>query len=126
MRHLIAVAEKELELYYRHIALYGNTYCNSLNPASGDSDKNSENSGQVLTRVSEAHTLASESFMYCSSDTATTSDQELSETESELEEDESLSELELDDSCLSSEDTDYDTESKSTDQELLEMENELK
>lgn len=32
MRHFIAVAEKELELYYRHIALYGDP--NNRNPLS--------------------------------------------------------------------------------------------
>lgn len=32
MRHFIAIAEKELELYYRHIALYGDP--NDRNPIS--------------------------------------------------------------------------------------------
>ncbi|KAL8139618.1 hypothetical protein V2J09_005639 [Rumex salicifolius] len=126
VRHFIAVAEKELELYYRHIALYGNPNCNSPNPPDADSRKNTANSGQILTTLSNAQTSVSDSFM-CHSHTAMSStDQELSETENELEEDYSLREFDSDDGCLSGEDHNDDTESKSSDDELSARENEFK
>lgn len=85
MRNFIAIAEKELELYYRHIALYG--------------DPNDEKSISVLdgptneTEASEKHKLLENQTLDSASDFFSTG---LLETESDSSDSELLENFEDD------------------------------
>lgn len=105
MRHFIAVAEKELELYYRHIALYGDP--NNRNPLSIlDSPTNYLKESQNPEKQTDA--LSCDEVSTCDSETEVdSSDKELSI--SEIEDDYLLSTSESD-SLGSS--TDWDTEER--------------
>ncbi|GAV92329.1 CRS1_YhbY domain-containing protein [Cephalotus follicularis] len=96
VRHFIAIAEKELELYYRHIALYGDP--NDRNPTStADGPTNdTQESSKLKMPGNESNNLTINDFSPCISATEVDStDQELSGMEAN-DEDEDLSENESD------------------------------
>ncbi|OMO68006.1 hypothetical protein CCACVL1_20141 [Corchorus capsularis] len=85
VRRFIAIAEKELELYYRHIALYGDP--NNRNPMSilDSPTKDTRESRKLKMLEKESHDLTRESFSAGISDTEADSIyEELSETEDDL------------------------------------------
>lgn len=85
VRHFIAIAEKELELYYRHIALYGDP--NNRNPISilDTPTKDTRESRKLKMLERESHDLTCEGFSSCTSVAEADSlGEELSETEDDL------------------------------------------
>ncbi|XP_021290480.1 uncharacterized CRM domain-containing protein At3g25440, chloroplastic [Herrania umbratica] len=85
VRHFIAIAEKELELYYRHIALYGDP--NNRNPISilDTPTKDTHESRKLKMLERESHDLTCEGFSSCTSVAEADSlSEELSETEDDL------------------------------------------
>ncbi|XP_073525879.1 uncharacterized protein [Phyllobates terribilis] len=75
VRHFISVAEKELELYYRHIALYGNPNCNL--PGTQSSKNSDHELSETRNEVDEDYCLSGEDH---------TDDTEIIYTEDELSE----------------------------------------
>ncbi|GKE58882.1 uncharacterized CRM domain-containing protein, chloroplastic, partial [Tanacetum coccineum] len=83
VRHFIAILEKELELYHRHIALYGdpaqhspNTISSGASEVSGESKTvlavNSTNDGLSATEDDEDdHMSLSSSDLNCTDDSST-------------------------------------------------------
>jgi len=91
VRRFIAIAEKELELYYRHVALYGDP--NNRNPLSvlDSPDGNSKEKGYHGIQDKKSPDFNSDYFSASLSDTeADSTEMELSEAE-DSSEDESLS-----------------------------------
>lgn len=91
MRRFIAIAEKELELYYRHVALYGDP--NNRNPLSvlDSPSENSKEKGNHGIQDKKIPDLNNDYFSASLSETeADSTEMELSETEDSFE-DESLS-----------------------------------
>ncbi|CAJ1933333.1 unnamed protein product [Sphenostylis stenocarpa] len=91
VRRFIAIAEKELELYYRHVALYGDP--NNRNPLSmlDSPSGNSKEKGNHGIQDKKFHDLNGDYFSASLSETeADSTELELSETEDSFE-DESLS-----------------------------------
>lgn len=91
VRRFIAIAEKELELYYRHVALYGDP--NNRNPLSvlDSPDGNSKEKGNHGIQDKKFPHLNSDYFSATLSETkADSTEMELSEAEDSFE-DESLS-----------------------------------
>ncbi|KAK9287817.1 hypothetical protein L1049_016259 [Liquidambar formosana] len=86
VRRFIAIAEKELELYYRHIALYDDP--SNRNPHSiFDSPRKDTKESRELSKLQKENLdLTSDGFSQGFSETETDStDQELSETEDDFE-----------------------------------------
>ncbi|XVF65586.1 hypothetical protein PTKIN_Ptkin09bG0260400 [Pterospermum kingtungense] len=86
VRRFIAIAEKELELYYRHIALYGDP--NNRNPISilDSPTKKTQESRKLTILGRESHDVTPTGFSSGISDTEADSiDEELSDTENDLE-----------------------------------------
>ncbi|CAO2838165.1 unnamed protein product [Amaranthus hypochondriacus] len=92
VRHFIAVAEKELELYYRHIALYGDSNKEPCNAISQNLEEEANHTANVNASKSENHT-------------STLSDPEVNGVGNA-----SSSEPEQDDDCLSQDEDDMDSE----------------
>ncbi|XP_014493388.1 CRM-domain containing factor CFM2, chloroplastic isoform X1 [Vigna radiata var. radiata] len=91
VRRFIAIAEKELELYYRHVALYGDP--NNRNPLSmlDSPSENSKQKGNHRIQDKKIPDLNSDYFSASLSETeADSTEMELSETEDSFQ-DESLS-----------------------------------
>ena len=85
VRHFIAIAEKELELYYRHIALYGDP--SNRNPISilDSPTKDTRESRKLKMLERKNHDLIPTCFSSGISDTKADSiDEELSEIEDDL------------------------------------------
>ncbi|CAH9091027.1 unnamed protein product [Cuscuta epithymum] len=98
VRRFIAIAEKELELYYRHVALYGDP--SDRNPHSILNSSTRKEGGEKLKEIKEDSLMAKEDF-YESEVEADCSGRELSEYEdgSETETDNSNQELSDYDDC---------------------------
>ena len=126
VRHFIAIAEKELELYYRHIALYGDS--NSQSPNSFlDGPKRGTKEPERIEATGEGNldsTFGGFSPAFLEAEIDSTNSQ-LSETEDDSgDEDLTVSETDVDDdniscndfdSCDEVEDGSYSTEESSTD-----------
>jgi hypothetical protein len=97
VRHFIAIAEKELELYYRHIALYGDP--NDRNPISIlDSPRNDYKESEIF----EKKTLDPTNDYFCTALSDTEADStEVSESVDNFEdEDLSISESDSEDDSI--------------------------
>ncbi|KAH9627273.1 hypothetical protein KSS87_006231 [Heliosperma pusillum] len=93
VRHFIAIAEKELELYYRHIALYSNKNDQSVNM--GDQNTRDDENKALNLHFAKSKHLDS------ASDSDTISGLEYDSTDEELTGMESSSDLEQDACCIS-------------------------
>lgn len=106
VRHFIAVAEKELELYYRHIALYG---ISNKQTCSTIAQNSIEDSNDTVNRHFTKSKIL-ESTLYSTCDPQMdydSSDQELNGTGNV-----SSSETELDGYCMSDDEDDLDSEGR--------------
>ncbi|KNA19210.1 hypothetical protein SOVF_063670 [Spinacia oleracea] len=106
VRHFIAVAEKELELYYRHIALYG---ISNKQTCSTIAQNSIEDSNDTVNRHFTKSKIL-ESTLYSTCDPQMdydSSDQELNGTGNV-----SSSETELDGDCMSDDEDDLDSEGR--------------
>ncbi|XP_074291966.1 uncharacterized protein LOC141618790 [Silene latifolia] len=93
VRHFIAISEKELELYYRHIALYSNTYNQSVNTV--DQNTRDDENDALNCHFAKSKHLES------ASDSDGISGLDYDSTDEELTGMESSSDLEQDDCCTS-------------------------
>lgn len=106
MRHFIAIAEKELELYYRHVALYGDPNTRGPNSIVDCPRKLAQGPKKVELEAETNHDSysSSEISLAISEAKVDSTDEETSETEDE---DPSVSEIDVDDDNLSGNDSEF-------------------
>lgn len=106
MRHFIAIAEKELELYYRHVALYGDPNTRGPNSIVDSPRKLAQGPKKVELEAETNHDSysSSEISLAISEAKVDSTDEETSETEDE---DPSVSEIDVDDDNLSGNDSEF-------------------
>lgn len=108
VRHFIAIAEKELELYYRHVALYGDPNNRGPNSILDSPRKLAQGPKKVeLEAETNRDSYSSSGISLAISEAEVDStDEETSETEDDFEdEDPSVSEIDVDDDNLSGKDS---------------------
>lgn len=110
VRHFIAIAEKELELYYRHIALYGDP--NDRNPLSildSPTEKTKESGNLKILRKQKLESTGDFFSAGLSGTEADSSNSELSETDGSEHDNLSLSESDSEDDKIYSSDDEAST-----------------
>ncbi|CAL2229111.1 unnamed protein product [Prunus armeniaca] len=110
VRHFIAIAEKELELYYRHIALYGDP--NDRNPLSildSPTEKTKESGNLKILRKQKLESTSDFFSAGLSGTEADSSNSELSETDGSEHDNLSLSESDSEDDKIYSSDDEAST-----------------
>ncbi|KAI7994740.1 putative CRM domain-containing protein [Camellia lanceoleosa] len=108
VKHFTAIAEKELELYYRHVALYGSPNSRSPNSILDSPKRGNEEPKRIEPTVEGNLDSTISGFSPALSEAEIDStDHELSETEDDfLDEDPSVGEIDLDDDNVSRNDLD--------------------
>lgn len=122
MRHFIAIAEKELELYYRHIALYGDP--NDRNPLSildSPTEETKESGNLKILRKQKLDSTSGFFSAGLSGTEADSSNSELSETDGSEHDNLSLSESDSEDDKIYSS---ADDEASTTKTQLFDFKHE--
>ncbi|THG20015.1 hypothetical protein TEA_008549 [Camellia sinensis var. sinensis] len=116
VKHFISIAEKELELYYRHVALYGSPNSRSPNSILDSPKRGNEEPKRIEPTVEGNLDSTISGFSPALSEAEIDStDHELSETEDDfLDEDPSVGEIDLDDDNVSRNDLDSCDEGEET------------
>ncbi|KAI8567020.1 hypothetical protein RHMOL_Rhmol02G0089000 [Rhododendron molle] len=118
VRHFIAIAEKELELYYRHVALYGdpNTRCPNSIVDSPRKLAQGPNKVELEAETNHDSYSSSEISLAISEAKVDSTDEETSETEDE---DLSVSEIDVEDDNLSGNDSEFCDEGEESSIKML-------
>lgn len=107
VRRFIAIAEKELELFYRHVALYGDPNNRGPNSILDSPRKLNREPNKVELKAETSHdSFVSENHLEISETKGDSTDEELSETEDDFEDEgPSASEIKFDEDELSGDDS---------------------